>query len=573
MKSLKFNRFLLKEYLFLLILITLSVINIIYMHYTILLDKYSLTNFAYLENILHTIAEVFSIYALFIIFIKKRYYLFFIPYFIILLISFSNVIYSKYFYTYMPLDLYTEFNNLNGISYNIYAGLDFSNIIYLFTTSIGIAYYIKYRKEFTNNSLKERLYKLIFTLSIPFITTIGLIMISTIHWSKLEYKYIHPFKNSPTESTFKFGIFYGTIIQSIISEKENFDINKLQNLKPFFASKANINKKQNKNIIIIIVESLLSFPTARSINGVEITPNLNKLTRDGAYYNNNMSSQVKLGESSDGQFIYLNGLLPQNKGITIYDYFNNKFQALPCILKKENKEIQCEMTIPTSSKTWRQDGICIKYGFDKLFSRKDYYQTNLNESWLNDKQLFEYAFFNDCKRTLPFFSVILTSSTHSPYIKEFEKNELVFPEEYSPEFKNYLSNVHYMDKHLGIYINNLKKVHLYNNSIIFIVSDHTISTSWLKCDKMNISNKIPFYIINPTVKINKPANYPMEQVDVFPTILDLLGLKSEWRGVGKSLLTPEKELNTKREIFRSKNKQTISEIIISSNYFKNQKIN
>lgn len=61
------------------------------------------------------------------------------------------------------------------------------------------------------------------------------------------------------------------------------------------------------------MESFLSFPTNLKINGIEITPTLNELVEKGAYYNNNMTSQIQLGESSDGQFTYLNGLTPKKK--------------------------------------------------------------------------------------------------------------------------------------------------------------------------------------------------------------------------------------------------------------------
>ena len=57
-------------------------------------------------------------------------------------------------------------------------------------------------------------------------------------------------------------------------------------LEPFFyESKYSIEYPPKENIILIIVESLLSFPTDLKINGIEITPTLNKLVEKGAYYN------------------------------------------------------------------------------------------------------------------------------------------------------------------------------------------------------------------------------------------------------------------------------------------------
>lgn len=76
--------------------------------------------------------------------------------------------------------------------------------------------------------------------------------------------------------------------------------------------------------------------------------------------------------------------------------------SLPKLLKKQKPGIECRMVIPTSSKTWRQDGVCIQYGFDKLYSRKEYTLSNYKENWLNDKLLFEYAASIDKNSKQPF---------------------------------------------------------------------------------------------------------------------------------------------------------------------------
>lgn len=247
--------------------------------------------------------------------------------------------------------------------------------------------------------------------------------------------------------------------------------------------------------------------------------------------------------------------------------------SLPKLLKKQKPGIECRMVIPTSSKTWRQDGVCIQYGFDKLYSRKEYTLSNYKENWLNDKLLFEYAASIDKNSKQPFFSLILTSSTHSPYTKAVEDYLIPFPDTYSEELKNYLSNVHYMDKYLGKYLNFLKENHLYHNSLIIIASDHSISNDWLKSkEEDNVSFQIPLYIVNSPQKIDKTSDYVITQADLFPTLLDLGGIHSEWRGVGNSLLCPDSILNTEREKKRIIYREKISDIILDSDYFKGKKI-
>ena len=567
-------KLLIKQFTFPLSLILLCYINLQYMHYSILIDKYSLTPFSYLENIIHAFIDICLLFFIPLYLIGKKTYLFFIPYTIITILVIVNVSYSRFFYTYMPPILYGEFNNLDGLSANVFATIRFSDITILITTLASILSYKQFHRAYSEIRRKTRRIFSLYILGIAFILLGGLIATATIHWSSLNYKYVHPFKNSPTESIFKFGIIYGTIIQCASNNKQDCNPEEVAKLEPFFyESKYSIEYPPKENIILIIVESLLSFPTDLKINGIEITTTLNKLVEKGAYYNNNMTSLIQLGESSDGQFTYLNGLIPKTKGVTIYDYFNNTFVSLPKLLKKQKPGIECRMVIPTSSKTWRQDGVCIQYGFDKLYSRKEYTLSNYKENWLNDKLLFEYAASIDKNSKQPFFSLILTSSTHSPYTKAVEDYLIPFPDTYSEELKNYLSNVHYMDKYLGKYLNFLKENHLYHNSLIIIASDHSISNDWLKSkEEDNVSFQIPLYIVNSPQKIDKTSDYVITQADLFPTLLDLGGIHSEWRGVGNSLLCPDSILNTEREKKRIIYREKISDIILDSDYFKGKKI-
>ena len=358
-------------------------------------------------------------------------------------------------------------------------------------------------------------------------------------------------------------------MQFISNNKQDYDPKDFARLEPLFNAAGYCTGQPKKNIIFILVESFLAFPTSMSIGGVEITPTLNRLAREGAYYNKNMTSLIQLGESSDGQFTYLNGLLPKKRGVTVYDYFDNTFESIPKLLKRKNPETECRMVIPTSSKMWRQDGICIRYGFDRLYSRKEYALKECDDSWLNDKLLFEYAASIDKTGKQPFFSMILTSSTHSPYKKMFEEYAIPFPESYSDELKVYLSDIHYMDKYLGKYIDFLKANHLYDNSLIIIASDHSISNDWLKLKEEDSAySKIPLYIVNAPQKINQRSDLAISQADLFPTILDLAGIDSQWRGVGNSLLRPDSVMDSEREKLRVLHREEISDIILDSDYFK-----
>jgi lipoteichoic acid synthase len=133
------------------------------------------------------------------------------------------------------------------------------------------------------------------------------------------------------------------------------------------------------------------------VNGKEVTPFLNSLKRDShVYYNGKMHENVTIGESSDGQFIYMTGLLPLRAIVTISKARKIILPGLPKKLGKVSR-----MVIPTVTSLWNQDEMCRQYGFNSLYSSKDY----AGSSNLNDEQVIQLAMQKDNVTDMPFFSV------------------------------------------------------------------------------------------------------------------------------------------------------------------------
>ena len=109
-----------------------------------------------------------------------------------------------------------------------------------------------------------------------------------------------------------------------------------------------------RNVILVIVESYMSFTSDLKVDGREVTPFLNSLKRDSTvYYNGRMHENVTIGESSDGQFIYMTGLLPLRSVITVSKARSCTLPGLATALNRESR-----MVIPTVSSMWNQDEMC-----------------------------------------------------------------------------------------------------------------------------------------------------------------------------------------------------------------------
>lgn len=78
---------------------------------------------------------------------------------------------------------------------------------------------------------------------------------------------------------------------------------------------------------------------------------------------------------------------------------------------------------------------------------------------------------------------------------------------------------------------------------------------------MGCSEDLPIVLLNSHIAKNKFYPGRINQIDLYPTLLDMFGLNSKWRGMGHSLL---------REDYNNKitpEKRHISSMIINGDYF------
>lgn len=323
-----------------------------------------------------------------------------------------------------------------------------------------------------------------------------------------------------------------------------------------------------KNVIFILVESYLSVTSDLVIEGKEITPNMNRLKHDSTvYFNSHMRPNVSIGESADGQFIYMAGLLPLHSEITVSKAKRDTIIGLPEQMKKVFPDLKSYTLIPTNPSLWEQQPMTKAYGFDNLYSMIDY-QAEIdhnNDGFLTDGMIFKYASYKDKSIQQPFFSLILTMSMHQPY-DAFEEHGFEVTDKNLPQrYKNYLNSCHFFDMQIGKYLEGLKEKGLYDNSLIVIVSDHDARPRYLDMEG-KISDDIPIYIINGGFDPSTAWDGECNQLDVYTTILDIMDVDSKWRGLGHTLLNKEYQNSVTSEI------QDISDMIIYSNYFSKKEI-
>ena len=131
---------------------------------------------------------------------------------------------------------------------------------------------------------------------------------------------------------------------------------------------------------------------------------------------------------------------------------------------------------------------------------------------------------------------------------------------YPESYRNYLIACHQVDRLLDRYFSHLKQIGMLDNSLIVIVSDHHAHMDALGMGE-KITNELPLYIVNGNIDTDIAWKGQCNQLDVFTTILDVLNIDSEWKGLGHTLLSPEYENSVTPRIW------DVSECIIEGDFF------
>lgn len=549
-------------------------LNLLFMHYYIfyschlesVIDITSIT-----DNFLGVIFDV-SILILFFYFLSNQRTIFTscTCFFITWTWSLSNIIYSRFFHHYITISAITQSDALiNSVIFR--SVVDSIELIDCYFTIIILLFFLLINKTHIKNEIFQIRKVFIIIISV-FVFDLGIHLIYSISNSQtrsLEYYryrihtlHLNTHRNSlqPNFVHFTRGSFRTIAIELLSTIQGSVSLSKEQ-LSEIEAFTSNIQRgtisKENpipNNLIFILVESYMSFVSDIKINGQEVTPFLNSLQRDTTiYYNGHMNENVTIGESSDGQLIYVTGLLPLRSSITITRAKDICLPGLPKIIARKSR-----MIIPTVASMWRQDEMCRQYGFDDLYTRDDIDEEH-NDN-LNDNQVFQLAMQKDHDYPDNFFSFIITMSMHQPYTEQIDTSFIIPSNEHiSHELASYLNACHFTDQQIKKYFEHLKQNNLYDNSLIVITADHAVHCT----DFGGVTKELPLYIINAKgLPLDNMWRHNCNQIDVYPTLLDLLGIECNWYGLGNSLLSPNYTGQIPME------KWLISEMIIKSDYFR-----
>ena len=314
---------------------------------------------------------------------------------------------------------------------------------------------------------------------------------------------------------------------------------------------------EGRNLIILQMESMQNFVVNRDYFGQEITPELNGLIRSpGTVYFDNFYSQIGAGNTSDAEFAVNNSIMASTESYTYQLYKNNYFRGLPWILR--GRGYHAYALHGYKKKFWNRDNMYPVLGFERYFSDDDFINDNIEGiGGGNIVGISDHAFFEQAADYLegfpqPFYSFLITLSTHHSFKLPDYLREIEIRRAEDNIVGDYINSVHYADKCIGEFMELLKEKDLYNNSIFVIYGDHFgLSKADRRIDetlpgwlgepyRFDTMMNVPLIIHVPGADINAVYENSGGQIDLMPTLAYLLGLEElDTLYFGQNLLTGE----------------------------------
>jgi phosphoglycerol transferase MdoB-like AlkP superfamily enzyme len=131
----------------------------------------------------------------------------------------------------------------------------------------------------------------------------------------------------------------------------------------------------------------------------------------------------------------------------------------------------------------------------------------------------------------PFFGTLFTISSHHPYFIPADRKKDVI---HGPE--PICASISYGDYSLRKFFEEARKQTWYKNTLFVLCADHTPSTTSAYFSQRDQLYRIPILFYEPNGKLPKGKRSEIfQQLDILPTVLDLLNLEQKYYAFGNSI--------------------------------------
>jgi phosphoglycerol transferase MdoB-like AlkP superfamily enzyme len=329
-----------------------------------------------------------------------------------------------------------------------------------------------------------------------------------------------------------------TIIKSwgkqALKEKDYFSDDELKQIFNPIHQYDNHKVLNKPNVVIIMLESF-SVEYIASINGTNQvnTPFLDSLIHQSLVFTNCYANGKKSIDAVPSIISSIPKLMDQEFITSIYA--TNQIESIPKHLKSIDYETAFFHGATNGSMNF--DQFTQKVGFDHYFGRNEYNNDkDFDGTWgIYDEEFFKWSANQMTRMKAPFFTTIFSLSSHPPY---------AIPEKYKGKFVGGKTPMHnsvkYTDYALQQFFAYAKTQPWYNNTLFIVTADHTPASGTPEYLKDMGNMHIPLVFFHPTDSTFKGVNNKVvAQIDIMPSIFDLIGYDEEFYAFGHSIFSEE----------------------------------
>jgi phosphoglycerol transferase MdoB-like AlkP superfamily enzyme len=292
--------------------------------------------------------------------------------------------------------------------------------------------------------------------------------------------------------------------------------------------------RKDINIVVILLESWTA-DVMESISGSsEIAPYFNFLSKNGLLFTNFYSTGHRSQQA-------ICSMLSGFPSVPNYDITDNhsKYKHLPSLV---------DVLKQSGYYTSFYFGGNLDYGnirsfllhsnFDEIIEGKNIERKiPRGKLGIHDQYMFDYQLNKLDKLQEPFFNVLFTVSSHSPY----DQPKIVEELDWDTKELKYLNSIKYTDYCLGQYFEKAKNKSWYDNTLFILISDHShpshIERSYYERDHQ----RIPMLWFGNVLKKEfwgTQCEIIGSHVDMPETLLSQLNLNADLFKWGKNMFNP-----------------------------------
>ncbi|GGD09233.1 LTA synthase family protein [Pontibacillus salipaludis] len=472
----------------------------------------------------------------------KRIKAFLTLYFIMSFVLFANVVYYRFFNDFITIPVLMQYKNFAQLGGSAKSLMSFTDLLFWIDV-VALFVWARMKKGQLSLSVKKR--------------TMGAIVATSLLAISLNLNLANEERSELLTRTFDRAMFvklmgvynfhlYDTVMTANTQSHRVFaESDELTEVRNYLSSQKdpkseNFGALEGKNVVLISMESLQNFAIDYKVNGKEVTPFLNDLIDDkNSVYFNNFYHNTGQGKTSDSEFLLANSLYPLPRGAVFTTNAGNEFNATPEILKE--KGYTSAVFHGNNDSFWNRDVMYPALGYDRFFSKKDYEVTPENSVnyGLKDIEFFEQSMPMIKSLEKPYYTKFITLTHHYPFVLNDEEDVMIDQTQTGDgTVDRYFQTARYMDEAFKKFFEDMKANGEYEDTVFIMYGDHygisenhnramsEIMGTEIRPFEHTQLQRVPLIIHSPGLE-GKTVDTVGSQIDLKPTILNLLGVKNE----------------------------------------------